>query len=102
MGEKERLIYGRVGFTKMEVNEFRIMFRDHATQAGELSLDELRRLLAKLVPMKDGSSLLQELAGLFNKFDENCNGLLDFPEFLQLLRRLQDVNFGEMNRTAAA
>merc|ERR1711904_313728 len=60
-------------------------------------MDGMQHMLKDLVPMKPDCKLYLELTKFADEADEDSSGGLDFPEFLILLRRLQDTNCCNIN-----
>jgi len=91
-------------FTPPEVQEFRELFLATGGGDKELGFDQIKELLKCLVPM--GSKNVEELKSKFFEFSAKQMGviggaeLLDFPEFLWLMRELVDTNFAGMNDAA--
>merc|ERR1712151_982179 len=84
-------------FTPPEVQEFRELFLTAGSGLKELGFHEVRELLKCIVPMGT-----KNVEALRHKFEEmaaqQCGvvgdaALLDFPEFLWLMRGLIDENF---------
>lgn len=88
-------------FSRVEVKDLREVFRLYAV-LGELDMVNLRQLLRRFMRLGEGCQLLTNLEDLVEAADEDKNGTLDFPEFLSLLRRMQETNFGKINDIAAA
>merc|ERR1712054_568622 len=91
-------------FTPPEVQEFRELFVAAGHGLKELDFNMVRELLKGIVPM--GAKNIQELRQKFNKMAAKQCGvvgdadLLDFPEFLWLMRELIATNFAGMNSKA--
>jgi Ca2+-binding EF-hand superfamily protein len=91
-------------FTPPEVQEFRELFVAAGHGLKELDFNMVRELLKGIVPM--GAKNIQELRQKFIKMAAKQCGvvgdvdLLDFPEFLWLMRELIATNFAGMNGKA--
>merc|ERR1711959_381928 len=89
--QREESAAAHTGFTRDEVEQFRVIFRHGDTdKSGDLSLDEIVRMLRTIVPV--GSAQLGELAQIVKDVDEDGNREIDFPEFLHLMGRVQELN----------
>merc|ERR1712159_974732 len=83
-------------FNKEEVEQFRVIFdRADNDKSGELSLTEIRRMLGAVVLIRDEH--LDQLAQIVGEVDQDGNRECDFPEFLRLMRRVQDLNAFDIN-----
>jgi Ca2+-binding EF-hand superfamily protein len=99
--EKEQTAVQATGFLREEVAEFRKVFQVFDSDAsGEMSFDEFISLIATLVPDQD-TNMSRELQNMLKDIDKDGNRSLDFPEFLRIMRRVQDDNWGEVNQRAA-
>jgi len=86
-------------FNKEEVEQFRVIFdRADNDKSGELSLTEIRRMLGAVVLIRDEH--LDQLAQIVGEVDQDGNRECDFPEFLRLMRRVQDLNAFDINEKA--
>lgn len=97
---KERMAVEDTGFTPQEVTEFRELFMATDEGRGELSFEDLRRMIHMITPLGD-----QLVAELFSRFQEATGRQIgvegdrsqaDFPEFLWLMRKLLDTNFANI------
>merc|ERR1711937_676563 len=95
--DKEQAVANSTGFERAEVRDFHSVFTAHSSVENEISVNDVRRMLRHLVPVKDDCVLHHQLKQFVDEADQDRSGGLDFPEFLILLRRLQDVNFGSIN-----
>jgi len=88
------------GYSKSEVKEFRKVFRMVDRDAtGDVSFSELERMLSKLMPL--GTKATQSLMSQLMSLDTDKDRSLDFPEFLRMMRKLQDENWNQINQHAA-
>jgi Ca2+-binding EF-hand superfamily protein len=90
---KERIAVRETEFTVQEVAEFRELFvgSDTGDRTG-LTLKELRGMLERIAPL--GHNNMEHLRSVFRQNAESGSGrTCDFPEFLQVMRRLLDENF---------
>lgn len=87
-------------FSPTEVYEFRELLLAVRGEAKEIGFDEVKGLLGAIVPM--GAKNLSELQRKFKEVAgrqsgvEGSEDMLDFPEFLWLMRELLDINFANM------
>jgi len=110
--EKLRTVVQQVKFSPLEVEGFRELFLgkdpdEHATRNGGMTFDDVKDLITAIVPLGDRQSC--ELAVYFLEVERKRevfeavhvqSGVLDFPDFLLLMRLLMDVNFGRINDRA--
>jgi len=124
MMEKERKAVKETHFSPPEVHDFRELYMEKACQhTSKLSLAEFREMVARVCPMGERNStsltnLWCEVATRFTKHDieEDDEGQdaasikqrqihreVDFPEFMVLMRRILDTNWGDViQRTTGA
>jgi Ca2+-binding EF-hand superfamily protein len=101
---KELEAVSETKFTPVEVADFRELFLAAGDGIKELGFAEIKSLLMCVVPM--GTKNVEELKHMFEEFAAKQNGvagdaaLLDFPEFLWLMRQLIDMNFANMTDRA--
>merc|ERR1711920_914960 len=93
-------------FSHTEVVEFRELFVATGMGKEELGFEDVKKLLECIVPMgaKNVEQLQKEYLTLAVR-QEGVMGeeeLLDFPEFLWLMRALLDTNFANMTDRAGA
>jgi calmodulin len=96
---KEQTAKDETGFATNEVNEFRDLFLASCKtdSQGLITLDELIDLISAICPM--GEKNLKELTAIFTKIASRSaidDDSADFPEFLRLMRKLLDDNFGQI------
>lgn len=102
--EKEIEAVSETKFTPPEVQEFRELFIAAGEGAQELGFEEVRDLLKCIVPM--GTKNNEDLREKFDEMAAKQMGapgdvcLLDFPEFLWLMRELLSINFANMAERA--
>jgi Ca2+-binding EF-hand superfamily protein len=93
-------------FTHPEVQQFRELFLAAGRGMRELGFHEIQELLQCIIPM--GAKNVEELRHKFKEMAAKQMGapgdanMLDFPEFLWLMRELTDMNFANMNGRAHA
>eukprot|EP00747_Dinoflagellata_sp_TGD_P023599 gnl/TRDRNA2_/TRDRNA2_129925_c1_seq1.p1 gnl/TRDRNA2_/TRDRNA2_129925_c1~~gnl/TRDRNA2_/TRDRNA2_129925_c1_seq1.p1 ORF type:complete len:920 (+),score=194.09 gnl/TRDRNA2_/TRDRNA2_129925_c1_seq1:154-2760(+) len=98
--EREKRAIRDTGFKHQEVKEFRQifgMFRGGTT--GDMSFQEFQDMMANLVPM--GGKAAESLKKLLESLDEDGNQSLDFSEFLHVMQKVRDLDFGGINERAA-
>jgi Ca2+-binding EF-hand superfamily protein len=95
--KKEQDIANATGFERGEVRDFHGVFTAHANEEGKISVNGFRRMLYHMVHIKNNCKLHRQLIKFVDEADQDRSGALDFPEFLIVLRRLQDTNFGNIN-----
>jgi len=100
MQEKEETLAKSTGFERADVRDFHSVFTTHADLEDEITVNGIRHMLSHLVPMKNDCKLHIELKKFFREADVDRSGALDFPEFLVLLRLLEDTNFGNINEVS--
>lgn len=94
---KQQDVASAIGFERHAVRDFHGVFTAHASASGEITLNGVCKMLRPIVHVKHNCELDRQLVQLVNEADEDCSGGLDFPEFLILLRRLQDTNCCNIN-----
>lgn len=104
MLEKERIAVDECKFTRPEVEQFRGIFQGSTSEGGfnatsSMSLGEVRRVLTRVVPITEGQVL--ELSAIIKDVTKSAAVITGFPEFLRLMKRLQDTNFANINGAAA-
>jgi Ca2+-binding EF-hand superfamily protein len=99
---KEKSAVQATGFQREEVAEFRKIFQMFEHDAsGEMSFEEFTILIGSLVPVGGNTDAKRELQGMLKEIDKDGNRSLDFPEFLSIMRKVQDNNLGGINEAAA-
>eukprot|EP00747_Dinoflagellata_sp_TGD_P126187 gnl/TRDRNA2_/TRDRNA2_174258_c3_seq1.p1 gnl/TRDRNA2_/TRDRNA2_174258_c3~~gnl/TRDRNA2_/TRDRNA2_174258_c3_seq1.p1 ORF type:complete len:766 (+),score=160.92 gnl/TRDRNA2_/TRDRNA2_174258_c3_seq1:374-2671(+) len=97
--EKERQAISKVSFSREEVKEFRKifgLFREDTS--GDMSFAEFQIMMSNLVPMGDKAA--EDLKALMKSVDQDGDLDLDFPEFLILMQKVKDLDFGGINAKA--
>eukprot|EP00927_Polykrikos_kofoidii_P067202 TRINITY_DN62712_c0_g1_i1.p1 TRINITY_DN62712_c0_g1~~TRINITY_DN62712_c0_g1_i1.p1 ORF type:complete len:1050 (+),score=195.07 TRINITY_DN62712_c0_g1_i1:52-3201(+) len=102
--EKEVQAVTECMFSAPEVEEFRSLFDAAIVSPGdvEIGFDQVKDMLSYIVPM--GEHNLREFRKHFEAQAgrqlgvDGSNELLDFPEFLWLMRHLLDVDFGNLTQ----
>jgi len=97
---KEMSAVKNCGFSVQEVQEFRQLFLEGDNGYGEFSLEEAQRILGKVTPL--GAGYLKELAQIFGDVSGGEVDVVDFPDFLLLMKRLIDVNFARIRDITSA
>jgi len=97
--QKAKDIRTKCRFSKDEVRGLRDLFNVcDADRSGDVDVDELKQILSGLVSMV--GETVAELRKFIADVDMNNDGVLDFWEFLQLMRTLQDLNWRNINGVA--
>jgi len=94
---REQMVVEQSGFTPMEVKEFREIFLTHDTRNTDYILfKDIKAIMSRVVPM--GDKFKSQLKDLCHEVLELRGDSMefDFPAFLQLMRRVLDIDFGEM------
>lgn len=92
---KEKDCYERCGFTAEEIEQWRQVFvQFDEDESGEIDEMEGKQLLTRLGLNLNMRAMHNQYRELFEDADEDQNHLLDFPEFLLLMRDLVDIDFG--------
>lgn len=106
--EKMERCVAETEFSQIEVQGFNELFTASDTDMnGRLSEVEVREMIQNVCPLgtRNGAELhkmfvnVQETVEHHNS--KGSHDLVDFPEFLLLMRKLLDVNFGNMQSTLA-
>lgn len=102
--DKERTAVEDCKFTRPEVEQFRAIFHGSTSEASfgstsSMSLAEVRRVLSRVVPISEQQVI--ELSGIIKEVSKGTSVITGFPEFLRLMKRLQDDNFANLNGAAA-
>jgi calmodulin len=105
---KEQDAYAETGFTMKEVEEFRELYldKDAGIEEERLNFKRLERMLGAIFPL--GAKNVAELQAVVRVVTGRENGIhgekvpsLDFPEFLRLMRTLEDIDFGGIKQILA-
>jgi Ca2+-binding EF-hand superfamily protein len=92
---KEKEMVTRTGFEPEEVSQWRdifIKFDDDGS--GAFDPQEGKTLLQAVGINLNERAMHDRYMVLFNEVDEDLDGNMDFPEFLALMRKLLDLDFG--------
>lgn len=101
--EKEERYRDRAQIPKEEVPEFRRVFEEFLTpDAHELAFPGILRMLTKAGVGRLREEQMDELRDVVAFCDEDISGGTDFPEFLLLMRKLLDADFGGIRTKTAA
>jgi len=97
---KELAAVTETNFSASEVQEFRELYLASASGSTELDFDKVREMMEGIVPMgaRNIDILKRKFLQVANR-DEGVHGeseMLDFPEFLWLMRALLNMNFANM------
>merc|ERR1712083_632 len=85
-----------LGYSKDEVRQIRDLFNlTDKDLSGSVDFNELQAIFKNLVPMC--AEAVSELSGFMQEADKNSDGVLDFWEFLPLMRMVQDKNWRNIN-----
>jgi len=104
--EKELQAIEETSFSAEEVHEFRELFLNTDVDGDlELSITEVKKMIANICPV--GNNNCDVLQQAFNDVS-NKQGMVDgsldqcdFPEFLWLMRKLLDINYGNIKSNLA-
>lgn len=95
---KEEAAVLETGFSKDEVDQFKEIYNSaDKYKSGELSFQEVRAMLSVVIPSGVLEEQVKELTEILCGCDEDGNRETDFPEFLILMKKVQNVNFAEIN-----
>mmetsp|Transcript_13162 Transcript_13162/g.42050 ORF Transcript_13162/g.42050 Transcript_13162/m.42050 type:complete len:891 (-) Transcript_13162:16-2688(-) len=86
------------GFTRDEVDGFRQVFSAHVNWMGELDLPTLAEILSRVVDLSEDD--VRNLVNLVIELHPQGREVARFPQFLRLLKRLTDENYGHLNQQA--
>jgi len=114
--EKLKAVVEETGFSPPEVEGFRELFlgRDDGDQTSDarsvgMTFNDVKLLINAVVPLGDRSlnELHEHFSAVHNSeriehgdTSSHIDGMLDFPDFLILMKRLTDLNFGRINDSA--
>merc|ERR1719160_902588 len=99
---KEKDIVARTDFSAEEVASWRSIFiKFDEDDSGEFDQDEAKKLLRAVGITLNDRQMYEHFAQIFNEVDEDESGSMDFPEFLLLMRRLINIDFGGVATPAA-
>merc|ERR1712232_1270507 len=88
------------GYTRAELAEFRKVFQTFDDDgSGEISSGEIEAMFGGLVKLT--SKAVADLHKHLSAIDKDGDRSLSFAEFLRLMRKLQDKNWGDINTTSA-
>jgi len=100
---KEKKAFKESCFSAKEVEEFRELFLAGDDGGGYLSFPKLVQMLGTIVPMgdKNVTDLTVMVRGLTRRHQDSSGAppSVDFPEFLQLMKQLLDVDFAGIKTT---
>jgi len=92
----EKAVVRKHGFSPTEVSQLRQLFHQFdKDNSQELAVSEVKAMISKIIPLDNEGA--RELASHLQAVDESTNNELDFPEFLGLIKRLQDANWRNIN-----
>jgi len=97
--ELERQFVRECNWQREEVEGYRQIFSAHADWTGELDLENLVLLLGPLVEMSEDA--LRDLSTLVKEVHPEGRQAARFPQFLRLVERLTQENYGRVNDEAA-
>eukprot|EP00928_Gymnodinium_smaydae_P095017 TRINITY_DN8096_c1_g1_i1.p1 TRINITY_DN8096_c1_g1~~TRINITY_DN8096_c1_g1_i1.p1 ORF type:complete len:1003 (+),score=230.66 TRINITY_DN8096_c1_g1_i1:234-3011(+) len=103
--KKELTAVAETGFSAAEVLDFRELFAAAAGGTGEMDFERVKAMLGGIVPMGSrNSSILRkkfiEVAQRSEGVHSDASAeedMMDFPEFLWLMKALLDMDFANMN-----
>jgi Ca2+-binding EF-hand superfamily protein len=92
---KEKDVVSRTNFTTDEVTLWRDIFvKFDDDKSGEFDTAEGKKLLQAVGINLNERVMHDRYLQMFKEVDEDENGAMDFPEFLLLMRKLIDIDFG--------
>jgi calmodulin len=92
---KEKEIITRTAFAPEEVTLWRDIFiKFDDDKSGEFDIAEGKQLLQAVGINLNERAMHDRYLMLFKEVDEDGNGAMDFAEFLLLMRKLVDIDFG--------
>jgi calmodulin len=92
---KEREIIQRTGFLPDEVTAWRDIFlKFDEDKSGAFDVGEGKTLLQAVGINLNERAMHDRYLQIFHEVDEDDDGNMDFPEFLLIMRRLIDMDFG--------
>jgi Ca2+-binding EF-hand superfamily protein len=97
--EQEQAAVVECGLSPEEVDGFRQIFSAHVDWRGELDLRALAGLLSRVVDLSEEEA--QELERVVREVHPHSRDVARFPQFLRLIKRLTQDNYGGVNNAAA-
>jgi len=92
---KEKEMVSRANFAQDDVAGWRAVFvKFDLDKSGTFELDEGINILAAVGINLTQQSMRDQYESIYHSVDEDGNGVIDFGEFLLLIRRLVDLDFG--------
>merc|ERR1719198_38488 len=92
---KEKDVVNRTDFSPEEVSSWRSIFlKFDEDESGEFDQDEAKKLLRAVGITLNDRQMYEHFAQIFAEVDEDESGSMDFPEFLLLMRKLINIDFG--------
>lgn len=97
---KEQLAIEETGFEASEVEGYRSLFQQESGQTKESSLtfSHIHSMINRIVSL--GAKHNEELKEIIGSID-GSEGKHDFPEFLRIMKQVQDLNLANINEKAA-
>jgi Ca2+-binding EF-hand superfamily protein len=105
---KQKECMEKSGFAPSEVESFRELFlgteHEHMKHSKGMTFEDMKTLINNIVPL--GDKMCGELASHFQDIEKSRrnsdaigsqDGILDFPDFLMLMKKLTDINFGKLH-----
>lgn len=100
---KEHLVIEETGFDSSEVEGYRSLFKQESTRnaGGQLTFSDIRRMIHSIVPL--GAKHLVDLKEIIGKSGlvEGSGNTVGFPEFLRVMKQVQDLNLANINEKSA-
>jgi len=100
--KREREISQQCGFDADEVETFRAIYKQQSQESnGAFGIDVLHKLLVSLGIgglNNPQSGLRKKLEEVFRTVDIDDNDILDFMEFMVCMKKLLDIDFGQIQR----
>ena len=91
----------RAGFNEEQVEDYEASFKkyDH-DGGGSLSLKEINPLLEELGKAPKNKRERERLLQMMKEIDDDDTGEIEFPEFLQLMRKFSEEKEGDYVRNS--
>jgi Ca2+-binding EF-hand superfamily protein len=97
--EQEQSAAKECGLTPEEVDGFRQIFSAHVDWRGELDLRTLSTLMSRVVDLSEDEA--EDLGRIVREVHPHSREVARFPQFLRLIKRLTQDNYGGVNNAAA-
>lgn len=92
---KEKQVLGRTGFSEQEAAQWRDVFlKFDDDDSGEFDHQEGKKLFQAVGVSLNDRSMHEQYMAIFKAVDIDQNGQIDFPEFLLMMRKIIELDFG--------